>query len=196
MALALVVALAVPALSFACGRREVAPPLPAPELAAPAPAPPAAAPPWKPTIERFTGATPQLATRWQHLSGTSGTVIIPANTYVTSIWAHNTTSGGTLTIAPSGPNLQTACAAWDAGPDPYDAHLADGAAFDAGPDLYDGTAPTTCQDGGTAITIPAASAWSVTIPTLTGSPNEIGPGSVLVFTSTDSYVLTLNYYGP
>lgn len=128
----------------------------------------------------LVGAVGTVADPYSYASGTSGTYTVPAGYYVTSWWAHNTTSGGTVTITATSPNWLGAC--FDAGfADAGDA--GDGAPIpiDAGP----------CVSPGTTITIPAASAYQQTVPTLRGLPDELGSGSVFVFTSTDSYVITL-----
>lgn len=54
----------------------------------------------------------------------------------------------------------------------------------AGPDV---TSPVT----GPAIPIPAGAALSLSRPLLTGNSDELGVGSVLVFTNTDAYIVTL-----
>jgi hypothetical protein len=132
----------------------------------------------------YTG--PAQIDRFTYVSGTSGTYVVPVGYAVVEWWAHNTTSGGTVTIAPSGPREYSACSTWDAGPDPYDA------AADTGPDTFDAAAPSTCRDAGPSIVIPAATGFGLQIPTLTGSPDELGEGTVFVFTGTDSYVITLH----
>jgi hypothetical protein len=43
-----------------------------------------------------------------------------------------------------------------------------------------------------AITIPAGSAWGLSVPVLTGAPNELGVGSVFVFSGTDAYTIVMN----
>jgi hypothetical protein len=130
----------------------------------------------------FTG-TP-AADSFTYAAGTAGTYIVPAGFAATSVWAHNTSGGGTLTIAPSGPRELSACAAFDAG------------IYDAGPDA-DAAAPSwwgdagTCLAAGASIVIPAASDYELAIPTISGGPDELGDGTVFVFTGTDSYVVTL-----
>ena len=52
----------------------------------------------------------------------------------------------------------------------------------------------TCT-AGSSIAIPAGSAFTVTYPSLVGAQNELGAGSVFVFTGTDSYVITLAQLG-
>jgi len=136
---------------------------------------PAPAPGTAPT--RF-GGNGTVLERWTYLSGTSGTVIVPAGDYVTAIWAH-ATSAGSVTITPSGPNALDPCASFDAGPD------ADALA-DAQP----------CQATGNTITIPAGTAFELRQPVLRGSRDELGDGTRLVFTSTDAYFVGLVHYGP
>ncbi len=132
----------------------------------------------------YTG--PGQIDRFTYVSGTSGTYIVPAGYAVVEWWAHNTTSGGTVTIAPSGPREYSTCTSWDAGPDLYDA------AADTGPDPYDAAPLTNCRDAGSPIVIPAGVGYGLRIPTLTGSPDELGEGTVFVFASTDSYIITLH----
>jgi len=108
--------------------------------------------------------------RFAYASGTAGTYTVPSGFYVTSVWAHNTSGGGTVTIAPSGSRMQTACAVSGSG---------------------------GCRATGSAIVVPAGAAWSLAVPVLTGGqpavdyPQELGEGTQFVFTSTDSYVVTL-----
>jgi hypothetical protein len=118
-----------------------------------------------------------VADPYSYASGTSGTYTVPAGYYVTSWWAHNTTSGGTVTITATSPNWLGAC---------YDAGVID--AGDGGVIVLDGG---PCVGPGTTITIPAGTQYQQTVPTLVGVPDELGSGTVFVFTSTDSYVVTL-----
>jgi hypothetical protein len=49
----------------------------------------------------FTAGTDAFS----YAAGTAGTYTVPAGTYVTSLTAHATGSGATLTMTPSGPNV-------------------------------------------------------------------------------------------
>jgi hypothetical protein len=90
-------------------------------------------------------------------SDTSGTYTVPSGAYVTS-WSAHSTSGATVAITPSGPNIVDAQA-------------------------------------GTNITIPAGSAYNMSKPALAGNANELGAGTVFVFTGTDAYVITMYLLG-
>ena len=88
-----------------------------------------------------------------YLSGTSGTVTVPAGTYVTGVGAYATTAG-TLVITPNGQGV---------------------------------TAPVA----GPSIPIPAGVGWSMLVPVLIRAPQELGAGTIFVFTGTTSYTITL-----
>jgi len=141
----------------------------------------------------FPGNTGPATDSFSYLSGTSGTVVVPVNYFVTSIWAHNTTSGGTFTINPANQYTNPACnnPAIDGGP--YDSGCGADAACDAAapPGYY-----PTCNAAGTTITVPAATAYFLPIPVLRGAATELADGTTIVFASTDAYVVTLNKYGP
>lgn len=160
MRMALFLAAALLTLGGACAQKPEA-----------SPAPPL---PEQPHMAAF-GTTPQVTDRFTLLSGTAGTAVVPAGDFVTSIWAHNTTGGGTVTIAPVGLNSVGPCDA-----------STDGANPDGGPAL--------CQQPSSTITIPAGSAWGVSIPALRGGWDELADGTQFVFTGTDSYVVTLYHY--
>lgn len=133
------------------------------------------------------------APAFNYASGTTGTYVVPHGNYVTSIWAHNTTGGGTVTITPSSPYANPACnnPAIDAGP--YDSGCGGDAACDAAvpPNYY-----PVCNSVGSTITVPALTAYWLPIPVLQGSAHELADGTTLVFASTDAYVVTMLQYGP
>ena len=85
------------------------------------------------------------SSQFSYAAGTAGTVTVPAGVVVTSLGAHVTGSGATLTITPKGP-MQT------------------------------GTA-------GAAIPLPPGGWFGLSFL------GELGPGTVLVFAGTDSYVV-------
>lgn len=128
-----------------------------------------------------TGSTPQTQDRFTYLAGTGAaggtTVLVPTGSYVTSIWAHNTSGGGSVVITPSSPTALSPC---DAG--------ADAANSDGG--------SNTCLPSPGTIIVPAATAWSLGIPVLKGGYEELADGTSIVFTSIDSYAVTLYHYGP
>ena len=104
----------------------------------------------KPTRRIGTAAG---ADTFTYLSGTSGTVTVPAATYVTGVGAYATTAG-TLVITPNGQGV---------------------------------TAPVA----GPSIPIPAGVGWSLLVPVLVRAPQELGAGTIFVFTGTTSYTVTL-----
>jgi hypothetical protein len=155
LAAAVAAFLAPLALIAACGHSEPARTAPAPIAGAILP-----------------GYSGPVTDSFSYLSGTSGTVVVPANSFVTSIWAHNTTGGGTFTITPASQYTNPAC--------------------DAGADVGDAG---NCTFPGTTITVPAATAYFLAAPVLQGSSTELADGTQITFVSTDSYVITLTKYG-
>lgn len=133
---------------------------------------------------RYGQTPPPIVDTFSYAAGTSGTFVVPVGVYVIGWWAHST-AGGTASFTPTGPREFPTCASWDAGPDPYDA------AADTGPDLFDAAPPATCRATGSSITIPAGSSFGLSVPVLAGNVDELGAGTTFVFTSTDSYVVTM-----
>jgi hypothetical protein len=153
------------------------------------PTPTAAVP--VPRAGALAGYANPILDRFSYASGTSGTYTVPSGYFVTSWWAHNTSGGGTVTITPSGPGEYNPC---DAG---YDAAGPDANSIDGGEDAASlSDAGPQCAFALAAITVPAASAYGNGVPVLRAGQDELGPGSIFVFTSTDSYVVTLWRYNP
>lgn len=148
---------------------------------------------------------------FSYVSGSDGgTVVVPVDTFVTSIWSGE----GTFTITPSSQYTYPACDAGytdggnsdggytDAGCTANDAALADGGTnADAGTTCAVTWSTTwtnnwvPCIATGTTITVPAAG-YFLGEPTLQGSARELADGTVIVFAAGTSYAVTMNRYGP
>ncbi len=138
---------------------------------------------------RKVGATGTVPDAFTYQAGTTGTVIVPADTFVTSVWAVGGTGGGTVTITPSSQSTNPTCTAADAGFITLDA--GDGATADGGP-VFTGPCTATFP----TITIPQGDVLQIGRPTLNGAANELGDGTTLVFAGTTSYLVTELKYGP
>jgi hypothetical protein len=105
-----------------------------------------------------------ISSRFTYASGVSGAYTVPAGQYVTGFAAHATGSGAYCTVAAQGPD-------------------------------------TSAGVAGSQIPIPAGSSLQVTVPQVTpsgagntGGQDIIGDGSVLAFSGTDSYLVTMWIY--
>lgn len=160
--LALVGVLAVIGLAVACQQ---------------GPAPPPQAP--TPALGGVIGGTTD---RFTYLAGSSGSVAVPAGSYVTSVRAHAAAADGgsaaSVVVTPSGRYNLLPCNE-DGGP--YDA-----AAVDA----------SACALMGQTVPLGLGDNFEWRVPVLRGAPDELGEGTTFVFTGTDSYVITLTHYGP
>lgn len=111
-----------------------------------------------------------------------GTVVVPGDQFVTSIWA----SGGSYTITPVNPYTDPAC---DAG--------STCTANDAGRDGGDAGSTclvNACVSAGTAITVPAAG-MVLGSPPLVAGRRGLADGTVITFAAGTSYAVTLQKYG-
>jgi hypothetical protein len=125
---------------------------------------------------------------FSYQSGTTGTVTVPADTFVTSLWAVGGSGGGTVTITPAYQNYPT-CVQADAGwivIDAGDGDVIDGGPADGGP----------CTATGSTITIPSGAVLQIGRPILNGAANELADGTILTFTGTSGFVVTQLKYGP
>jgi hypothetical protein len=126
------------------------------------------------------GYAAPVADTFSQAAGTAGTYTVPTGFFVTSWWAHNTVGGATVVITPTGAREYSACV--DAGC----------TTTEAGTTCT--SVSTPCASPGPTLTIPAATGHGDAVPVLLGGPDELGEGTVFVFSGTDSYVLTLRSY--